>query len=73
MTTRRRFLSQSAWSAAALAALPLAACARDAASVAAAADTATPPAPPAGKLLMRAIPSSGEAIPAIGAEVESTR
>ena len=66
MTTRRHFLSQSAWSAAALAALPLAACARDAAPVAAAAATATPPAAPAGKLLMRAIPSSGEAIPAIG-------
>jgi len=65
MTTRRRFLSQSAWSAAALAALPLAACARDPAPAAPA--TATPgAAPPAGKLLMRTIPSSGEAIPAIG-------
>ncbi len=65
MTTRRRFLSQSAWSAAALATLPLAACARDAAPAAPVA-TAPAVAPPAGKLLMRTIPSSGEAIPAIG-------
>lgn len=66
MGTRRHFLSQTAWSAAALATLPLAACAP------------TPiPAPPAsaraaatgaatGALLTRTIPSSGQRIPAVG-------
>jgi len=66
-TTRRRFLSQSMLSAAALA-LPLAACARRATPAAAAEASASNAAiqPPAGPLLMRSIPSSGEAIPAIG-------
>ena len=62
-TARRQFLSQSILSAAALT-LPFAACARQ--TPAATAAPATPVAAPAGKLLMRTIPASGEAIPAIG-------
>jgi diketogulonate reductase-like aldo/keto reductase len=65
-TTRRRFLSQSMLSAAALA-LPMAACARGPAPAAAASGTpAASVTPPEGNLLMRAIPSTGETIPAIG-------
>lgn len=68
MHTRRRFLSQSAWSAAALAMLPLAACGQDAPPAAKPPAPALPPASstPPGPLLMRTIPSSGESIPAIG-------
>lgn len=67
MSTRRRFLSQSAWSAAALAALPLAACAQDRPPpVTTSATPSTPVPPPAGALLRRTIPTSGESIPAIG-------
>ena len=62
-TARRQFLLQSILSAAALT-LPFAACARQ--TPAATAAPATPVAAPAGKLLMRTIPASGEAIPAIG-------
>ena len=62
-TARRQFLSQSILSAAALT-LPFAACARQTPTATAA--PATPVAAPAGKLLMRTIPASGEAIPAIG-------
>lgn len=66
MASRRQFLTHAAWSTAALAALPLAACARDAAPAQAIAPVAPASTTPAGALLMRTIPSTGEAIPAIG-------
>lgn len=70
MATRRRFLSDSAWSAAALTLAPLVACSQEPPPAA----PAPPPAEPkaaaapatAGALIMRTIPSSGEQIPAIG-------
>ncbi|HWS77876.1 MAG TPA: aldo/keto reductase [Thermomonas sp.] len=63
---RRRFLSQSLLSAAALA-LPLGACAQDKPPpVTMPATPSTPLAAPGAGLLMRSIPSTGEAIPAIG-------
>jgi diketogulonate reductase-like aldo/keto reductase len=73
MGTRRKFLSDSAWSAAALALAPLAACSQERPLPAAPAQPAAPPrpaTPPAtnpGTLLMRSIPATGESIPAIGA------
>ena len=72
MATRRKFLSDSAWSAAALALTPLAACSQERPPPAAPIQPAPParPAPPAtpatGSMLMRSIPASGESIPAIG-------
>ena len=67
MTTRRRFLSHAAWSSAALAALPLAACAQDMPPpVRTPATPGTPVAAPGKGLLQRTIPASGQAIPAIG-------
>ena len=67
MTTRRRFLSHAAWSSAALAALPLAACAQDVPPpVRTPATPGTPVAAPGKGLLQRTIPASGQAIPAIG-------
>ena len=64
--TRRRFLSQSILSAAALT-LPLAACAQDKPPpVTMPATRATPLLAPDARLLARTIPSSGEALPAIG-------
>lgn len=67
MGTRRHFLSQSAWSVAALAALPLAGCAPKPLPVPAAPSAANaPPEAAGGTLLMRSIPSSGQRIAAIG-------
>lgn len=68
MTTRRRFLSDTAWSAAALTLAPLAACSQEPAAPAAPAATPpeSTPAAVAGTMLMRKIPSTGEEIPAIG-------
>ena len=67
MTTRRRFLSHAAWSSAALAALPLAACAQDTPPpLRTPATPGTPVAAPGKGLLQRTIPASGQAIPAIG-------
>lgn len=67
MTTRRRFLSHAAWSSAALAALPLAACAQDMPPpVRTPATPGTPVAAPGKGLLQRTIPASGQAMPAIG-------
>ncbi len=65
--TRRRFLTQSLLSAAALA-LPLAACARQTPDLANASPLApaAPASPSAGPLLMRNIPSTGETLPALG-------
>ena len=67
MTTRRRFLSHAAWSSAALAVIPLAACAQDVPPpVRTPATPGTPVAAPGKGLLQRTIPASGQAIPAIG-------
>ena len=67
MTTRRRFLSHAAWSSAALAALPLAACAQDTPLPLRTPATPGTPVAASGKgLLQRTIPASGQAIPAIG-------
>lgn len=64
--TRRRFLSQSLLSAAALA-LPLGACAQDKPPpVTMPAGPSTPVPPPGGPLLARAIPATGETLPVIG-------
>ena len=64
--TRRRFLSQSILSAAALT-LPLVACAQDKPPpVTMPATRATPVLAPDARLLTRTIPATGEAIPAIG-------
>ena len=70
MATRRQFLHRSGWSATALALAPLFACSQEG-PPAPPADVPGPPRPPepaaaAAALLMRKIPSSGEAIPAIG-------
>ncbi|HEX2083167.1 MAG TPA: aldo/keto reductase [Xanthomonadaceae bacterium] len=71
MATRRQFLSDSAWSAAALALTPLAACSQEPTPPKAPAAAPAPTAPASaakasGPLLMRKIPATGEAIPAIG-------
>ncbi len=71
MATRRKFLADTTWSAAALALTPLAACSQEPAAPTAPAASAKPapaatPAPAAGAMLMRTIPSTGEKIPAIG-------
>lgn len=68
MATRRHFLSQTAWSAAAIATLPLIGCAPSPspASATPMAAGAAPAAAATGPMLMRTIPSSGLAIPAIG-------
>jgi diketogulonate reductase-like aldo/keto reductase len=66
MTTRRQFLSHAAWSAAALSALPLAACARTTTPVAGATPAPVPTSVAPGALLQRPIPASGQALPAIG-------
>lgn len=69
MTTRRQFLSRAAWTAAALSAMPLAACAQERPGsnerpkpTGAIADTM----PLAGGLLLRPIPATGEMLPVIG-------
>jgi diketogulonate reductase-like aldo/keto reductase len=72
MATRRKFLSDTAWSAAALALMPVAACSQERPLPAAPLQPATParsgdpPAPAAGALLVRRIPATGETLPAIG-------
>src|SRR5690606_2621196 len=70
MATRRRFVSTTAWSTAALALAPLAACSQEPPAPAASSTPSPRPAEPppaaAGTMLMRTIPSSGESIPAIG-------
>ena len=67
MTTRRTFLSNAAWTGAALATLPLAACAQDKPPpVSTPATPSIPVASPGKGLLQRTIPVSGQAIPAIG-------
>ncbi len=72
MATRRKFLTDSAWSAAALALTPLAACSQERPLPAAPAQpmppprAAPPPAPATGAMLMRTIPATGESIPVIG-------
>lgn len=70
MATRRDFLTHTAWSAAALALTPLAACSQERPRPAAPLRPAPParpaPAPAPGSLLMRAIPASGDTVPAIG-------
>ena len=71
MTTRRSFIARSAWSAAALALAPLAACGQERPLPAAPIQPMppprpTPPAASAAGLLMRTIPATGETIPAIG-------
>ena len=67
MTTRRTFLSNAAWAGAALATLPLAACAQDKPPpVTMPATPSTPLLAPDAQLLQRSIPASGQAIPAIG-------
>ena len=69
MPSRRRFLSAASFAAAGLALAPLAACSRDTAvpPVPAPAGAAPPPAASPGTLITRAIPSTGETVPAIGA------
>ena len=69
MSSRRRFLSAASFAAAGLALAPLAACSRDTAepSLPASAGAAPPPAANPGTLITRAIPSTGETVPAIGA------
>jgi len=69
MPSRRRFLSAASLAATGLALAPLAACSRDAAAPAAAPPAASPASPPAdaGTLITRAIPSTGETVPVIGA------
>lgn len=72
MATRRKFLCDTAWSAAALALMPVAACSQERPLPAAPLQPATParpgnpPAPAAGALLVRRIPATGETLPAIG-------
>ena len=67
MTSRRRFLSNAGWAAAALASLPLAACAQDKPPpVKMPATPSRPVAAPGADLLMRTIPATGERVPAIG-------
>lgn len=67
MKTRRQFLSRAALASAALAALPLAACAQDRSERPRAEPTgAIAGRVPLGGLTSRAIPSTGETIPAIG-------
>lgn len=68
MASRRRFLADSALSAAALALMPLAACSQEPAAPKAPAPAAPPrPALPGqGTMLMRKIPASGESVPVIG-------
>lgn len=68
MNTRRQFLTRAALASAALAALPLAACAQERPESARPKPTGSIAGrvPLAGALLSRAIPSTGELIPAIG-------
>lgn len=66
MTSRREFLSAASLAATGFALAPLAGCSGEAPSTAAPAATPAP-ATPAGPMLTRAIPSTGEAIPVIGA------
>jgi len=67
MTSRREFLSVASLAATGIVLSPLAACSRDT-MPAGAAPAATPaPAPPAGPMMTRAIPSTGEQLPVIGA------
>src|SRR5690606_38903577 len=71
MTSRRDFLSTTSLAATGLALSPLAACSRETASAPAGAATSQGapaiPAVAAGPMLTRAIPSSGEMLPVIGA------
>ena len=68
MDTRRQFLSRAALASAALAALPLAACAQDRSERPRSEPTGAIAGyvPLGGALIARAIPSTGEMIPAIG-------
>ena len=68
MNTRRQFLSRAALASAALAALPLAACAQERAEAPRNKPTGAIAGhvPLGGALLTRAIPSTGETVPAIG-------
>ncbi|GHC07399.1 aldo/keto reductase [Thermomonas carbonis] len=68
MNTRRQFLSRAALASAALAALPLAACAQERPETARAKPTGAiaDHVPLGGVLLSRAIPSTGEMLPSIG-------
>ena len=69
MTTRRQLLSRAAWSAVALSALPLAACAQEAHETpprSKPAGAIADPAPLAGTLLTRPVPATGELLPVIG-------
>lgn len=68
MSTRRQFLSRAALASAALAAFPLSACAQDRSERPRADPTGAIAGrvPLGGALITRAIPSTGEAIPAIG-------
>jgi len=68
MNTRRQFLSRAALASAALAALPLAACAQDRSERPRAKPTGAIAGhvPLGGALIARPIPSTGEMIPAIG-------
>ena len=67
MTSRREFLSVASLAATGIMLSPLAACSRDAAPPAPPTPTASAPAAPPGPMLTRAIPSTGEQLPVIGA------
>lgn len=67
MTSRRSFLSAATLAATGLALAPLAGCGRDGAAPPAPGAGAPAPATLAGPMLTRTIPSSGEAVPVIGA------
>lgn len=67
MTSRREFLSVASLAATGIMLSPLAACSRDAAPTAPPTPTASAPAAPPGPMLTRAIPSTGEQLPVIGA------
>src|SRR5690606_14432432 len=66
MTSRRAFLSAASLAATGLVLAPLAGCGREAPAPAAPAAAAAVPAP-SGPMLTRTIPSTGEALPVIGA------
>jgi aryl-alcohol dehydrogenase-like predicted oxidoreductase len=67
MTSRREFLSVASLTATGIVLSPLAACSRDAMPAGSPTQVAPPPAMPRGPMLTRAIPSSGEQLPVIGA------
>lgn len=76
MPSRRDFLTTASLAATGLAFAPLAGCGRDPAPAPVAAPPTSPPATPAapagGALITRAIPATGEHIPAIGAGTSSS-